>query len=216
MTGWHHQLGEHEFEQALGVGDGQEAWRAAVHGVAKSQTPLSDWTELNFYVYREILASILIHWYICIQSPLMDPCSYLRVLAHVFFVPVPRKPLTSNCMSSYFSVQRALTICHSGLLFHFVFFPALPWLHFKLSIHPLIYSFTHLSTYPLTHTSCKCRDRAENNYCVVESWMHIWQTEEYVEEQQSFCSSRSLHSSFTALLLYLAYVYSIRFFFFFL
>ena len=25
----------------------KEAWRAAVHGVAKSQTRLSDWTELN-------------------------------------------------------------------------------------------------------------------------------------------------------------------------
>ena len=25
----------------------REAWRAAVHGVAKSQTQLSDWTELN-------------------------------------------------------------------------------------------------------------------------------------------------------------------------
>ena len=24
-----------------------EAWRAAVHGVAKSRTQLSDWTELN-------------------------------------------------------------------------------------------------------------------------------------------------------------------------
>ena len=24
-----------------------EAWRAAVHGVAKSRTPLSNWTELN-------------------------------------------------------------------------------------------------------------------------------------------------------------------------
>ena len=23
MIGWHHQLNEHEFEQALGVGDGQ-------------------------------------------------------------------------------------------------------------------------------------------------------------------------------------------------
>jgi len=28
----------------------REAWRAAVHGVAKSQTRLSDWTELNSYV----------------------------------------------------------------------------------------------------------------------------------------------------------------------
>ena len=27
----------------------REAWHAAVHGVAKSQTWLSDWTELNFY-----------------------------------------------------------------------------------------------------------------------------------------------------------------------
>ena len=27
----------------------REAWRAAVHGVAKSQTQLSDWTELNLY-----------------------------------------------------------------------------------------------------------------------------------------------------------------------
>ena len=25
----------------------REAWRAAIHGVAKSQTQLSDWTELN-------------------------------------------------------------------------------------------------------------------------------------------------------------------------
>ena len=39
----------HEFEWTLGVGDGQgrEAWRAAILGVAKSRTWLSDWTELN-------------------------------------------------------------------------------------------------------------------------------------------------------------------------
>ena len=43
--GWHHRLNWDEFEQSLGVGEGQ-AWRAAVHGVAKSQTWLSDWTEL--------------------------------------------------------------------------------------------------------------------------------------------------------------------------
>ena len=49
MSGWHHRLNGHEFEQALGVGDGQEAWRAAVHGVAKSQT-LSDWIELNYWM----------------------------------------------------------------------------------------------------------------------------------------------------------------------
>ena len=41
MAGWHHQLDGHKFEQALGVGDGQQAWRAAVHGVTKSRTQLS-------------------------------------------------------------------------------------------------------------------------------------------------------------------------------
>ena len=28
----------------------REAWRAAIHGVAKSQTQLSDWTELNLHL----------------------------------------------------------------------------------------------------------------------------------------------------------------------
>ena len=36
VVGQHHQLDGHEFEQVLVVGDG--TWRAAVHGVAKSQT----------------------------------------------------------------------------------------------------------------------------------------------------------------------------------
>ena len=30
----------------------REAWRAAIHGVAKSQTLLSDWTELNYDWFR--------------------------------------------------------------------------------------------------------------------------------------------------------------------
>ena len=38
MVGWHHQLVGHTFEQALGVGDDQEAWCAASLGVAKSWT----------------------------------------------------------------------------------------------------------------------------------------------------------------------------------
>ena len=48
MAGWHHWLNGHEFEQALGVGEGQEAWHAAVHGVAKSQTWLRDWTTTTY------------------------------------------------------------------------------------------------------------------------------------------------------------------------
>ena len=32
----------------------REAWRASVHGAAKSQTRLSNWTELNLHIYRPI------------------------------------------------------------------------------------------------------------------------------------------------------------------
>ena len=42
MVGWYHQLNGHESEQALGVGDIQGSLAAAVHGVAKSQTRLSN------------------------------------------------------------------------------------------------------------------------------------------------------------------------------
>ena len=42
MVGWHHQLSGYEFGQTPGVGDGRDAWCAAVHGVAKSRTRLSD------------------------------------------------------------------------------------------------------------------------------------------------------------------------------
>ena len=42
MVGWHHRLDGHEFEQTLGVGDGQGSPSTAVYGVTKSWTRLSD------------------------------------------------------------------------------------------------------------------------------------------------------------------------------
>ena len=37
----------------------REAWHAAIHGVAKSQTRLSDWTELNWAIIEKLLQSNL-------------------------------------------------------------------------------------------------------------------------------------------------------------
>ena len=45
MVGWHHQLNEHGFAGLQQLVMEREAWRAAVYGVAKSRTQLSDWTE---------------------------------------------------------------------------------------------------------------------------------------------------------------------------
>ena len=41
MVGRHHQLDGHGFGWTPGIGLDREAWRAAVHGGAKSQTRLS-------------------------------------------------------------------------------------------------------------------------------------------------------------------------------
>ena len=49
MVGWQHRL------DGCGLGElrelvmDREAWRAAIHGVAKNRTQLSDWTELHWY-----------------------------------------------------------------------------------------------------------------------------------------------------------------------
>ena len=40
----------------------REAWRATIHGVAKSQTRLSDWTELNWIELMGPDAMILVFW----------------------------------------------------------------------------------------------------------------------------------------------------------
>ena len=53
MVGWHHQLDGHELVQELATDRG--AWCAAAHGVAKSRTWLSDWTELMVILYLNII-----------------------------------------------------------------------------------------------------------------------------------------------------------------
>ena len=42
MAGWHHQLDEYEFVLFQEFMMDREAWHAAIHGVEKSRTQLSD------------------------------------------------------------------------------------------------------------------------------------------------------------------------------
>ena len=48
MVGWHHWLDGRESEWTQELVMDREAWHAAIHGVAKSRTWLSNWTELNW------------------------------------------------------------------------------------------------------------------------------------------------------------------------
>ena len=48
MAGWHHWLDGLSVSELRELVMDREAWRAAIHGVAKSRTWLSDWTELNW------------------------------------------------------------------------------------------------------------------------------------------------------------------------
>ena len=47
IVGWHHGLDGHEFEQALGVGDGQRSLACCSPWGRKELTWLSNWTELK-------------------------------------------------------------------------------------------------------------------------------------------------------------------------
>ena len=47
IAGWHHWLNGRQSEWTPGVGNGQGGLTCSTHGVAKSWTRLSDWTELS-------------------------------------------------------------------------------------------------------------------------------------------------------------------------
>ena len=76
----------------------REAWHAAIHGVKKSQTRLSDWTELNFDSLIIICLSmdrfefiiLGVHWASCIGQYLSsDLESFQQLLLQMFLLSLP-------------------------------------------------------------------------------------------------------------------------------
>jgi len=60
MAGWHHRLDGREFEWTPGVGDGQGGLACCDSWGHKSQTRLSDWTELNWTLWYQNLTRFII------------------------------------------------------------------------------------------------------------------------------------------------------------
>ena len=94
MVGWHHRLNGYEFEQAPVVGNGQGSLRAAVHGVTKSQTRLSNWTE---YSYSTVLTHTqpALHSTVYYISTLLQQLNYccLQWIAVVTSIPLSPPPI---------------------------------------------------------------------------------------------------------------------------
>ena len=76
MAGWHHWLDGHEFEWTWELVMDREAWRTVIHGVSKSRTRLSNWTELMIYNISEkwknncilILSGLLLSIYLFLHN----------------------------------------------------------------------------------------------------------------------------------------------------
>ena len=94
MVGWHHWPNGHEFEQALGNGEGQGSLACCSPWVEKGQTWLSDWTtaegEGNWRRKRGWAASYLL---------LVPEDSLIALLSPVFISP-PALPWQVPCMPS--------------------------------------------------------------------------------------------------------------------
>ena len=64
----------------------REAWFVAVHWVAKNQTQLSDWTDLNWRIGKHFLSRMQIISILCFVS---NATSLSLILFHLLFSPLP-------------------------------------------------------------------------------------------------------------------------------
>ena len=110
MVGWHHQLDGYGFGWTPGLVMDREAWRAAVHGVAKSRTRLSNWTELNRCMYR-------IQYYFWFQASTGGLGMYSMQIRGGYCVPFPHSTSWNNVdWQGILVLEEVKKCCYSYLL----------------------------------------------------------------------------------------------------
>ena len=83
MAGWHHWLDDVSLSELWELVLDREAWRAAIHGVEKSRTRLSDWSDLMWkFIYNVVLVSG-VQW--MIQSYIYIHSFFLKFFSHIGF-----------------------------------------------------------------------------------------------------------------------------------
>ena len=99
----------------------REAWRAAIHGITKSRTRLSNWTELN---WTEWLVMLSVFSYLAIYISYLEKClfkSFAYFLIWSFALLLLFSCCRNSlCIQSYFLIT--CMICIYFLLFHWLLF----------------------------------------------------------------------------------------------
>ena len=97
MVGWHHWLNGHGLGVLWELVMDMKAWRAAVHGVAKSWTRLSDWTELKSLLM--LTAAMKFKDACSLQERYDQPTQHIEMQSHYF----TNKGLSSQSYGLYSS-----------------------------------------------------------------------------------------------------------------